>query len=101
MAQKDVIPEYEKQSIVEMSKKVLSAIAKKYGNIQKGVGDVMGGQVLRLKVDDIRDEGIALATLKFLANGDITEERAAEMLSCDVSELPALIKKYGITTSAS
>lgn len=57
----------------------------------------MGGQVLRLKVDDILDEGAAKATLEFLASGDISAERAAEKLSCDVSDLPALFKKYGIS----
>ena len=32
--------------IVDMSKKVLEHLAKKHSNVKKGVGDIMGGEIL-------------------------------------------------------
>lgn len=35
-----------KTMIVDMSKKVLEHLAKKHSNVRKGVGDIMGGEIL-------------------------------------------------------
>lgn len=41
-----VIDAYMKSMIIDMSKKVLEHLAKKYSNVKKEVGDIMGGQIL-------------------------------------------------------
>ena len=35
-----------KSMIIDMSKKVLEHLAKKYSNVKKEVGDIMGGKIL-------------------------------------------------------
>lgn len=41
-----VIDAYMKSMIIDMSKKVLEHLAKKYSNVKKEVGDIMGGKIL-------------------------------------------------------
>ena len=41
-----IIDERMKTMIVDMSKKVLEHLAKKHSNVKKGVGDIMGGEIL-------------------------------------------------------
>ena len=52
------LDEYTKQTICEMSEKVLANIAEKYENIKKEVGKVMGGQVLEYEAKNILRQGI-------------------------------------------
>lgn len=40
------ITEFEKRTIMELSKKVVDSIARKYSNIRKGVDRIMGGKVI-------------------------------------------------------
>lgn len=46
MCIKGELDEYTKETICDMSEKVLNSIAEKYKNIKKKVAKVMGGQVL-------------------------------------------------------
>lgn len=41
-----VIDGYTKETIIDMSKKVLEHLAKKYSKVREGVGAVMGGKIL-------------------------------------------------------
>ena len=54
------ISAYYRRTILDMSKKVLENIAAKYKNVQKGVNDIMGGQVLEHEGKTILNEGIAI-----------------------------------------
>ena len=51
------INEFYKRTIMEMTERVLINIAHKYANIQKGVGNIMGGQVLDYEAKRIYKEG--------------------------------------------
>lgn len=55
-AKQQVIDEYTKCTIIDMSKKVLEHLAKKYSNVKEGVGKSMGGQILDYEAKRIRDE---------------------------------------------
>lgn len=58
------IDEYTRCSLMEMTMKVVNALAAKFDNIKKGIGEVMGGKVLDYEAKDIwnagRSEGIQL-----------------------------------------
>jgi len=48
---------FDKRTIIELSEDVLKEIAKKYENIRKGIGDIMGGALLKTDARSIKDEG--------------------------------------------
>ena len=58
-----VIDGYTKEPIIDMSKKVLEHLAKKYSKVREGVGAVMGGKILDYPTKDAwrkaRAEGLA------------------------------------------
>lgn len=53
------ISEYIKKTLIEMSRKVLDNIARKYDNVREGVRKVMGGRVLDYEAKTILNEGRA------------------------------------------
>ena len=58
-ANQHLIDEFTRSSILDMSKKVLEHIARKYANIKKGLGDIMGGKILDYPAKDILNKGRA------------------------------------------
>ena len=58
MALTGEISEYEKCTIVDMSRKVVEKIAAKYENVRKEVTSVMGGKVLEYEAKTILQNGI-------------------------------------------
>ena len=58
LTQNGEISEFYKRTIMDMSEKVLQNLAANYGNILKGVGAIMGGQVLDYEAKRIHDDGI-------------------------------------------
>ncbi len=67
-----MISEYSKSVIYELVNKVAQNLAAKHNNIQKGIGAVMGGQVLDLEVIKMFDRGHA----KGHAEGHADERRS-------------------------
>ena len=52
-----IISEYEKGTVIAMSKKVLEALTEKYTKVQKGVKKIMGGQILDYEAKRILNKG--------------------------------------------
>ena len=52
------ISELEKRTIIELSKKVVDNIARKYNNITEGVDQIMGGKVIETEAKKIYNRGI-------------------------------------------
>ena len=50
---------YEKQTIIDMAKRVLESIARKFANVREGVDSIMGGRVLEHEAHTILTRGIA------------------------------------------
>lgn len=50
-----MVNEYEKQTIVDMSKRVLKGIARKYDNVREGIEHIMGGHVIDFPAKRIKD----------------------------------------------
>ncbi len=47
---------FDKRTIIELSSDVIKEITRKYKNVQKGVGDIMGGALIETTARKIRDE---------------------------------------------
>jgi len=82
--QQGLVNVYTKNTIIEMSNKVLENIAAKYENVRKRVRSVMGGQILEYETKNILNKGIAIG-----------EERGE--LKKSVDDVYSLIKKRGFT----
>lgn len=82
LAKDEVIDEYTKCTIVDMSNKVLQSIAEKYEEVQKGVKKIMGGNVLDYEAKKILNKGIATGIAKGKTEANI--ESAQRMLLKDM-----------------
>lgn len=101
-----VIGAFDKRTIIEISSDVLEEIARKYENVQKGVGDVMGGALLETEARTILNQGISQGigqginqgkneakketALRMLKRGKLTLEEVAEYSGLSISEVRQL-----------
>ncbi len=58
LEQQEVIGAFDKRTIIELSGDVIKEIAQKYENVQKGVGDIMGGALIETEARTILNQGI-------------------------------------------
>ena len=83
---------YNQCMVRDMTNKVAQNLTRKYGKVQKGIGDIMGGKVIDLEITQIRDESIEQANLssikKMMKNLNLSESEAMNAL-----ELPETEKK--------
>ena len=89
-----VIDEYTKVTIIDMSKKVLEHLAKKYSNVIEGIGAIMGGKILDYEAKDIlnqgRAEGLTSIICKKLERGDSVEKIADDLVE-NVADIQRII----------
>lgn len=71
------VSEYEKCTILDMSRKVIRSVTAKYQKVQKGIGDVMGGEVLEYEAKTILRQGIQQGMQKGLHDGRIEGQISA------------------------
>lgn len=91
------LDEYTKQTICEMSEKVLGNIAEKYEKIKKEVRKVMGGQVLEYEAKNILrqgiergiEQGVSDSARKMLSKG-YTCEQVSDILEIGMEEVTKL-----------
>ena len=53
LEQEGIIGAFDKHTIIELSSDVIKEIAQKYENVQKGVGDIMGGALIETEAKTI------------------------------------------------
>ncbi|MCI8266193.1 MAG: hypothetical protein HFH78_07025, partial [Lachnospiraceae bacterium] len=58
LEQQEIIGAFDKRTIIELSGDVIREIAKKYDNVQKGVGDMMSGALIETEARTILNQGI-------------------------------------------
>ncbi len=46
LEQEGIIGAFDKRTIIELSNDVVKELTKKYKNVQKGIGDIMGGALI-------------------------------------------------------
>ncbi len=91
-----IIGAFDKRTIIELSNDVLKEIAYKYENIQKGVGDIMGGALLetsarRLK-NEAENETKKKTALRMLQDGELSIDKIAKYSGLDVEDVEQLAK---------
>lgn len=99
-AKEQVIDEYTRIMIIDMSKKVLEHLAKKYSNVREEVGAIMGGKILDYEAKDILNKGRAegraeqLAALvkRKLERGDSVKKIADDLME-EVSVIEEIVVK--------
>ena len=94
LEQQEVIGAFDKRTIIELSSDVFKEIAQKYENVQKGVGDLMGGALIETEARKILNQGIDLTkkktAIKLLKMGKLTIEEIAECSELSVTEVEQL-----------
>lgn len=90
------ISTFDKRTIIELSRDVVKELAQKYENVQKGVGDIMGGALIETEAKSILNKGMNEArkktALKLLEMGKLTIEEISVASDLSVAEVEQLAK---------
>lgn len=104
LEQKGIIGAFDKRTIIELSNDVIKELTKKYKNVQKGIGDIMGGALIETEARVILNKGIKQGleqgisdtrnkiALKMLENGKLAIEEIAECSGLSITEVEKLAK---------
>ena len=95
-----IIGAYDKRTLIEVSDDVVKAIAQKYENVQKGIGEIMRGPLIQTEARTILNRGISQGisetrkktALKMLQRGRLTIDEIAEDSGLSVTEVKQLAK---------
>lgn len=89
-----VIGAFDKRTIIELSRDVIKEITKKYENVQKEVGGIMGGALIETSARKLKNEAEREAKKKMAVNmlktGKLTIEEIAECSELSVMEVESL-----------
>ncbi len=100
LEQQEVIGAFDKRTIIELSGDVIQEIARRYENVQKGIGDMMRGALIETEARTIlnqgKNQGISetkkKTAMKMLKRGKLTTEEIAEDLELSIEEVEQLAK---------
>ena len=98
LEQEGTIGAFDKRTIIELSSNVIKEIAQKYENVQKGVGDIMGGALIETEARTIlnrgkaegRDEVKKEMALRMLQDGELPIDKVAKYSGLDIAEVELL-----------
>ncbi len=94
LEQQGVIGAFDKRTIIELSGDVIKEIAQKYENVQKGVGDMMGGALIETSARRLKNEAEyetkRNTALRMLKRGKMTVEEIAEDVGLSAAEVEQL-----------
>lgn len=98
LERQEVIGAFDKRTIIELSNDVIKEVAKKYENVQKGIGDIMGGALIETEARTILKQGKSQGmneakretALRMLKRGKLTFEEIAEDSGLSVAEVEKL-----------
>ena len=89
-----IISAFDKRTIIELSSDVIREIARKYENVQKGIGATMRGLLIQTEAGTILNRGISEnkkeTALRMLKVGKLTVEEIAEYTALSVAEVEQL-----------
>ena len=99
LEQQGVIGAFDRRTIIELSSDVIKEIAQKYENVQKGVGDMMGGALIETEARTIlnrgkaegRDETKKEMALRMLQDGELSIDKVAKYSGLDIAEVELLV----------
>lgn len=81
---------FDKRTIIEISNDVMKEIAKKYANVQKGVGDIMSGALIETDARKLKKEAKIEVAASLLRIGKLTIKEIAECSELDIVEVEQL-----------
>ena len=90
LEQQGVIGAFDKRTIIELSSDVVKEIAQKYENVQKGVGDIMGGALVETSARKLKNEAKREVAVSLLKMGKLTIEEIAECSELNIAEVEQL-----------
>ena len=85
-----IIGAFDKRTIIELSSDVIREIARKYENVQKGIGAMMRGPLIQTEARTILNESKKETALRMLKMGKLTVEEIAECSALSVAEVEQL-----------
>ena len=85
-----IIGAFDKRTIIELSSDVIREIARKYENVQKGIGAMMRGPLIQTEARTILNESKKETALRMLKMGKLTVEEIAEYSALSVAEVEQL-----------
>ena len=85
-----IIGAFDKRTIIELSSDVINEIARKYENVQKGIGAMMRGPLIQTEARTILNESKKETALRMLKVGKLTVEEIAEYSALSVAEVEQL-----------
>ena len=93
--------ELERRIIIELSKKVIDNIARKYEKIRKGVDGIMGGKVIETEAKKMYNKGILIGEENGRSEGIIGAIGILKDLNMSESEIKKqIIKKFSLSEEA-
>jgi len=100
LEQQEVIGAFDKRTIIDLSGDVIKEIARKYENVQKGVGDMMRGALIETEARTILNQGMnemkKKAAIRMLNMGKLTIEEIAECSELSVAEVEQLAELQSV-----
>lgn len=95
-----VIGAFDKRTIIELSSDVIKEITQKYKNVQKGIGDIMGGALIETSARKIKttaetEKQKRIAT-RMLQAGKLTADEIAEYTELKIEEVEQLAKFHTV-----
>ena len=108
LEQQEIIGAFDKRTIIELSGDVIREIAKKYDNVQKGVGDMMSGALIETEARTILNQGISQGikqgvnetkkntAIIMLQDRELSIEKIAKYTGLEVAEVEQLAKTQTI-----
>ena len=93
-----IIGAFDKRTIIELSNDVIKEITQKFKNVQKGMGDIMGGALIETEARRLRDEAKKEAqkenarktALRMLKRGKLSIDEIADYSGLTVTEVEQL-----------
>lgn len=89
-----VIGAFDRRTIIELSNDVIREIAKKYENVEKGIGDIMGGALIETEARRLKDEAAKEAAIKtalrMLQDGELPADKVAKYSGLSIAEVEKL-----------
>lgn len=93
-----MIGAFDKRTIIELSGNVVKEIAQKYGNVQKGVGDIMGGALIETSARRLKTEAEIetkkKTALRMLQDGELPIDKIAKYSGLDIEDVEQLAGVY-------
>ena len=94
LERQEMIGAFDKRTIIELSNDVMKELTQKYENVQKGVGDIMGGALIETTARKLKNEAEnetkRQTALRMLKRGKMTVEEIAEDTGLDIEEVEQL-----------